>query len=288
VDIRDLGTRGSSKLENDRSPGPNGPRCPLPLAVQKWKARDDAQLLDFLWEHEPALLMTEPLELHTDDWTLDHVKSRAALDKTDRRDTAQAMFALDKTNRVVPDGDVMRGHRVAAAADAIQAALTTAAAALRRPPASPNHDHRRRLWILTKASQAFEVAHRAKAKRRRRFMKALHRKQVRMQDWVENHRDDTNFLNLFNEQCITENRRHQITWDALSGRTAARKGNKAKLIVRGDMKLESMVQSNITLQSRHERRLKEHWKLKSLSTTTKPEKSTLALKNSTLYRNRHS
>jgi hypothetical protein len=78
-----------------------------------------------------------------------------------------------------------------------------------------------------------------------------------------NHRDDTNFLNLFNEQHITENRRHQITWDALSGRTAARKGNKAKLIVRDDMKLESMVQSNITLQSRHERRLKEYWKLKS-------------------------
>ena len=131
MDIRNLDTRGSSKLENDRSPGPNGPRCPLPLAVQKWKVRDDTQLLDFLWEYEPALLIIESLELHTDDWTLDHVKkSRAALDKTDRRDTAQAMFALDKTNRVVPDGDAVRACRVAAAADATQAALTTAAVAL--------------------------------------------------------------------------------------------------------------------------------------------------------------
>ena len=123
--------------------------------------------------------------------------------------------------------------------------------------------NRSRGVALTKASQTFEVAHRAKAKRRRRFMKALHRKQVRMQDWVENHRDDTNFLNLFNEQYITENRRHQIIWDALSGRTAARKGNRAKLKVRDDIKLESMVQNNITLQSRHEKRLKEYWKLKS-------------------------
>ena len=64
MDIRNLDTRGSSKLENDRSPGPNGPRCPLPLAVQKWKVRDDTQLLDFLWEYEPALLIIESLELH--------------------------------------------------------------------------------------------------------------------------------------------------------------------------------------------------------------------------------
>jgi hypothetical protein len=31
-------------------------------------------------------------------------------------------------------------------------------------------------------------------------MKALRRSQVQMKDWVENHRDDGGFLNLFNER----------------------------------------------------------------------------------------
>ena len=62
--------------------------------------------------------------------------------------------------------------------------------------------NRSRGVALTKASHTFEVAHRAKTKRRRRFMKALRRSQVQMKDWVENHRDDDGFLNIFNERYI--------------------------------------------------------------------------------------
>ena len=61
---------------------------------------------------------------------------------------------------------------------------------------------------------------------------------------------------------ISESRRHQIIWEALAGRKSAAVENRNKLKVRDQLKLSKMVEANRTMQSRHETRLKNFYKLK--------------------------
>ena len=60
--------------------------------------------------------------------------------------------------------------------------------------------NRSRGVALCDASHTFELAHLAKKKRRRRFMKSVQRGKAQLSDWVESHREDNNFLNTFNEK----------------------------------------------------------------------------------------
>ena len=109
---------------------------------------------------------------------------------------------------------------------------------------------------LCRASQTFELVVRAKAKRKRRFVKAVDRGKAQLSDWVEKHRDDEGFLNLFNEKHIAMQQRHQIIWDAQAARSRDMVHNRQKLQSRDANKLEAMLMSNKTLQSRHEKKSK--------------------------------
>lgn len=84
-----------------------------------------------------------------------------------------------------------------------------------------------------------------------------------MGDWVEDHRDDDGFLNLFNEKQTSIAARQQIIWDALRGRKAASARLKTRKAVRDEQKLGRMLESNRTLQSRHEKRLENYYALKN-------------------------
>jgi hypothetical protein len=123
--------------------------------------------------------------------------------------------------------------------------------------------NRSRGVALCDASHTFELAHLAKKKRRRRFMKTVQRGQAQLSDWVETHREDNNFLNIFNEKHVREGVRRQIIWDAQAGRKTARKQNKDKLVVRDESKLEAMIQTNTTLQTRHANKIAIHYKLRN-------------------------
>ena len=115
---------------------------------------------------------------------------------------------------------------------------------------------------LIKAPRTFDLAADIKKKRRRRFKEEVTNNKKMMEGWVENHRDDEGFLNLFNEKQTSVSARHQIIWDALRGRKASSARLRTLRSVRDKQKLERMVESNRTLQSRHENRLKDFYALK--------------------------
>ena len=115
---------------------------------------------------------------------------------------------------------------------------------------------------LIKASHTFDLAADIKKKRWKRFKEEVAHNKKMMEDWVENHRDDEGFLNLFNEKQTYVSARRQIIWDALRGRKASSARLRTLRSVRDKQKLERMVESNRTLQSRHENRLKDFYALK--------------------------
>jgi hypothetical protein len=71
---------------------------------------------------------------------------------------------------------------------------------------------------MAKASGTFALESKLRSNRRKRFLHDVMRSKAVMEDWVEEHKDDKGFLNLFNKKYISEQRRSDIMRRALSGR----------------------------------------------------------------------
>jgi hypothetical protein len=54
------------------------------------------------WQRSQAARIVSDFELYVYEWTLTTVKHRESLDKQDKRDIAQAIFARDRNGRLVP------------------------------------------------------------------------------------------------------------------------------------------------------------------------------------------
>ena len=99
MDRSDLNPYSPQLHTNDRPIGAFGQlREPPPKPVQIWIAKAGTVLLNFKWERPPAEEIIDSLELHTNDYVVTAVKRREALDKTDNQNSAQALFALNRTN----------------------------------------------------------------------------------------------------------------------------------------------------------------------------------------------
>ncbi len=60
-------------------------------------------LLNFVeWQRGQAARILQDFELHVYEWTLTSVKHRESLDKQDKRDVAQSVFAQDRDGRLTP------------------------------------------------------------------------------------------------------------------------------------------------------------------------------------------
>ncbi len=63
-------------------------------------------LLNFTeWQREQAARILQDFELHVYEWTLTSVKHRESLDKQEKRDVAQSVFASPVTHGVRPGPD---------------------------------------------------------------------------------------------------------------------------------------------------------------------------------------
>jgi hypothetical protein len=88
--------------------GPFGIDEVLPTKVSAWIARKHPEtgkkqtLLNFIdWQMGQAERIILDFELHVYEWTLKAVKLRESLDKQDKRDIAQAVFAQDRNGKLV-------------------------------------------------------------------------------------------------------------------------------------------------------------------------------------------
>ena len=120
----------------DRSAGPFGTDETLPAPVLKWKNRvhpvtkERTYLLDFDWECAAAKRIIASLEQHTHHWTLNAVKKREAFDRADNSDSAQSLFVLDRTARLITKANTLRALRTPVPANQPQDAAAQAAAAV--------------------------------------------------------------------------------------------------------------------------------------------------------------
>ena len=80
----------------------------LPKKIQTWvscKHPDTGKcqtLLNFTeWQRGQAARIIQDFELHVYEWTLLAVKHRESLDKQDKRDVAQSVFAQDREGRLI-------------------------------------------------------------------------------------------------------------------------------------------------------------------------------------------
>ena len=87
-------------------------------------------LLNFSeWQRGQAARILQDFELHVYEWTLTAVKHRESLDKQDKRDVAQSVFAQDRDGRLLPHMVFLRAQVLARDDDddvaAEQAAVNT-------------------------------------------------------------------------------------------------------------------------------------------------------------------
>ncbi len=100
--------RSAKRFDRQRAPGPFGTDEVLPMKISAWIGRKHPEtskkqtLLNFLdWQKGQAERILSDFELHVYDWTLKAVKLRESLDKQDKRDIAQAVFAQDRDGRFI-------------------------------------------------------------------------------------------------------------------------------------------------------------------------------------------
>jgi hypothetical protein len=81
----------------------------LPKKITAWLTKKHPEtgkkqvLLNFVdWQRGQAARILSDFELYVYEWTLTAVKFRESLDKQDKRDVAQSVFARDRNGRVVP------------------------------------------------------------------------------------------------------------------------------------------------------------------------------------------
>jgi hypothetical protein len=100
--------KSAKRFDRQRASGPFGIDEVLPTKVSAWIARKHPDtgkkktLLNFIdWQKGQAERIILDFELHVYEWTLKAVKLRESLDKQDKRDIAQAVFAQDRNGKLV-------------------------------------------------------------------------------------------------------------------------------------------------------------------------------------------
>ena len=101
--------RSAKRFDRQRASGPFGVDELLPKKVTAWVSRKHPDsgkkqvLLNFVdWQRGQAARILSDFELYVYEWTLTAVKFRESLDKQDKRDVAQSVFARDRNGRLVP------------------------------------------------------------------------------------------------------------------------------------------------------------------------------------------
>ena len=100
--------KSAKRFDRQRASGPFGVDEILPKKIQTWVSRKHPDtgkrqtLLNFTeWQRGQAARILQDFELHVYEWTLTSVKHRQSLDKQDKRDVAQSVFAQDRDGRLV-------------------------------------------------------------------------------------------------------------------------------------------------------------------------------------------
>jgi hypothetical protein len=101
--------KSAKRFDRQRASGPVGVDELLPKKITAWIQRKHPEsgkkqvLLNFIdWQHSQAARIISDFELYVYEWTLTTVKHRESLDKQDKRDIAQSIFARDRDGRLVP------------------------------------------------------------------------------------------------------------------------------------------------------------------------------------------
>jgi hypothetical protein len=101
--------KSAKRFDRQRASGPFGVDELLPKKLTAWVQRKHPDsgkkqvLLNFVdWQRSQAARIVSDFELYVYEWTLTTVKHRESLDKQDKRDIAQAIFARDRNGRLVP------------------------------------------------------------------------------------------------------------------------------------------------------------------------------------------
>ena len=101
--------KSAKRFDRQRASGPFGVDEILPKKILTWVNRKHPDsgkrqtLLNFSeWQRGQASRILQDFELHVYEWTLTAVKHRESLDKQDKRDVAQSVFAQDRDGRLPP------------------------------------------------------------------------------------------------------------------------------------------------------------------------------------------
>jgi hypothetical protein len=101
--------KSAKRFDRQRASGPFGVDELLPKKITSWVNRKHPDsgkrqtLLNFTeWQRGQAARILQDFELHVYEWTLTAVKHRESLDKQDKRDVAQSVFAQDRDARLAP------------------------------------------------------------------------------------------------------------------------------------------------------------------------------------------
>jgi hypothetical protein len=107
----------AKRFDRQRASGPFGVDEILPKKVLTWVNRKHPDsgkrqtLLNFSeWQRGQASRILQDFELHVYEWTLTAVKHRESLDKQDKRDVAQSVFAQDRDGRLPPHMAFLRAQ----------------------------------------------------------------------------------------------------------------------------------------------------------------------------------
>ena len=112
--------RSAKRFDRQRASGPFGVDEILPKKIAAWVNRKHPDtgrsqtLLNFVeWQRGQAARILQDFELHVYEWTLTAVKYRESLDKQDKRDVAQAVFARDRDARLMRHIAILRAQTLA-------------------------------------------------------------------------------------------------------------------------------------------------------------------------------
>jgi hypothetical protein len=101
--------RSAKRFDRQRASGPFGVDEILPKKITAWVNRKHPEtqkkqiLLNFVdWQRGQAARIIADFELYVYEWTLTTGKFRESLDKQDKRDVAQSIFARDRNGLLVP------------------------------------------------------------------------------------------------------------------------------------------------------------------------------------------
>ena len=117
--------KSAKRFDRQRASGPFGVDELTPKRIAAWVQRKHPEmgkkqvLLNFVdWQRSQAARIISDFELYVYEWTLTTVKYRESLDKQDKRDAAQAIFARDRNGRLIPFAKELRSLEFAPEADA--------------------------------------------------------------------------------------------------------------------------------------------------------------------------